>query len=61
MAAVELKDRLLADGLVMHQDFEWTYSQATYNHDGFSAVSPRQATFAFRDPALATFYQLKWL
>ena len=60
MAAVELKDRLLADGLVMHEDFEWTYSQATYNHDGFSAVNPRQVIFSFRDPALATFYQLKW-
>jgi hypothetical protein len=60
MAAIELKDQLLADGLVINRDFVWEYRQATYDNDGFTAVTPKQATFSFFKPAMATFYQLKW-
>lgn len=58
--AIELKNQLLKDGLNINQDFEWEYRQATYDNNGFSAVSPRQATYTFFDASLATFYQLKW-
>jgi hypothetical protein len=58
--AIELKNRLLADGLALGRDFEWRYSPATYDNDGFTAVTPRQAVYEFADPALATFYKLKW-
>jgi hypothetical protein len=57
--AIELKNQLLAAGLIINQDFVWKYRQATYDN-GFSAVDPKHATFEFRDPVLATFYQLKW-
>ena len=60
MAAIELKNQLLAAGLIIDQDFSWCYTQATYDNDGFNAVTPKQALFEFQDPALATFYQLKW-
>jgi len=61
MAAIELKDQLTAAGLIINQDFTWEYYQARYDNDGFSPVTPKQAIFSFREPALATFYQLKWL
>ena len=61
MAAIDLKNQLLAAGLVIDQDFTWRYAQAQYDNDGYSAVTPKQVVFEFHDPALATFYQLKWL
>lgn len=61
LAAIELKDQLVTAGLVDNQDFTWEYHQARYDNDGYTAVTPRQVIFSFREPALATFYQLKWL
>jgi len=58
--AIEFKNQLLSAGLVMNDDFTWKYTQAQYNNDGYIAVAPKQVVFEFRDPALATFYQLKW-
>jgi hypothetical protein len=58
--AIDLKNQLLGAGLIIDQDFVWKYRQATYDNNGFSAVAAMQATFEFQDPALATFYQLKW-
>lgn len=60
MQAIELKNQLLAAGLVLDQDFEWEYRQATYDNDGFSAVTPKLASFKFAQAAMATFYKLKW-
>lgn len=59
--AIDRKNQLLKDGLVIDQDFVWEYQQASYDNDGFSAVSPKQVTFKFIDPSLATFYKLKWV
>lgn len=58
--ALELRDQLVDAGLMQDQDFIWEYRQATYNNDGFSAVTPRQVKFEFVDPTMATFYRLKW-
>jgi hypothetical protein len=58
--AIELKNQLLAAGLIIDKDFVWQYCPATYNNDGFSAVTPKQAIFSFFQPSMATFYQLKW-
>jgi hypothetical protein len=58
--AIELKNQLLADDLIIDQDFEWEYHQAIYANDGFTPVAPKQATFTFAQASLATFYQLKW-
>lgn len=58
--AVDRKNQLLKDGLVLNHDFDWAYSPATYDNDGYSAVTPRQATFRFATASLATFYKLKW-
>jgi hypothetical protein len=60
MRGVELKNQLVADGLKHHTDFEWAYHSATYDNDGYSAVTPKSVTFDFQDAATATFYKLKW-
>jgi hypothetical protein len=54
----QLKDQLIRDGLIMHEDFEWAYHPSQW--DGFTKEHPNHTVFSFRDPALATFYQLKW-
>lgn len=58
--AIDLKNQLIRAGLEIDKDFVWIYAPATYNNDGFSAVTPRQVIFKFVDAATATFYQLKW-
>ena len=57
--AIDLKNRLIQDGLVMDQDFKWAWITAEYN-DVEGWTRQKHAEFEFRDPALATFYQLKW-
>jgi hypothetical protein len=58
--ALELRDQLQDSGLIQNQDFEWEYHQAVYNNMSFEAVEPRHVIVRFRDPALATFWRLKW-
>lgn len=58
--AIALKDQLLAAGLDQGTDFVWAYSSAEYDNFSGSAVRDRRTVFRFRDPATATFYQLKW-
>ena len=60
VTALELRDQVEAVGLQNDQDFIWTYRQATYDNDGFMPSSPRQVKFEFKDPAMATFFTLKW-
>jgi hypothetical protein len=57
--AIDLKNQLLLAGLVIDQDFEWAWITAEYN-DAEGWTRQKHAEFQFRDPALATFYQLKW-
>ena len=55
--ALDFKDQLVRDGLVMHKDFDWEYHPSW---DGFSQELPRHVVFRFRNAVHATFYQLKW-
>jgi len=57
--AIDLKNRLIQDGLIMDQDFKWAWITAEYN-DVEGWTRQKHAEFEFWDPALATFYQLKW-
>ena len=56
--ALWLKDQLVRDCLVMHEDFEWEY-HPTYR-DTLGGEELHHVKFGFRNPAHATFYQLKW-
>jgi hypothetical protein len=57
--AIDLKNQLIQAGLIIEQDFEWAWITADYNNvEGWTRQ--KHAEFRFQDPALATFYQLKW-
>ena len=58
--ALELRDQLQNSGLIQDQDFEWEYRQAEYDSFSYEVVVTRHVMFRFRDPVLATFWQLKW-
>ena len=57
--AIERKYDLTGAGLRQDEDFVWGYRQSEY--DGFTMNRPRHAVYAFRDPAMASFYRLKWV
>ena len=48
--SIRFKNQLIRDGLIQGQDFEWAWLPMSYT-----------AHFDFVNPALATFYQLKWM
>ena len=60
---LEMAWALRSAGLVMNQDFTWRYLPKGVvvgaDDDGY-ILSSRGVTIGFRDPALATFYSLKW-
>jgi hypothetical protein len=58
--AIGLKNQLLADGLILNQDFTWEYCPARYDDSTFITVTPKRSVFKFAKASLATFYQLKW-
>jgi hypothetical protein len=58
--AIELKNELLAAGLVIDQDCVWRYYQARWDDFSHAGVDPATVIFEFADSSLATFYQLKW-
>ena len=51
---------LQVSGLTQDQDYFWQYVPAWNDNFGSYDSSPRAVVFAFNNPALATFYQLKW-
>lgn len=51
---------LQESGLVRDQDYIWRYQPSQYDNFGLYNSAPRAVVFEFRDPALATFYRLKW-
>jgi hypothetical protein len=61
---LELVARLSMDGLVLYQDFTWRYmpSLNEYQLDDSKPFenNVNRVIIGFRDPALATFYSLKW-
>jgi len=56
--AVDYKKQLDIDGLVTDQDYTWSYRPVKYN--GWAPVDQSEVEFEFTDPALASFYRLKW-
>ena len=58
--AMDLKDQLIAHGLILHEDFTWEYQPNLYDvyHDSLH-VHP-EVRFVFRDPAQETFFRIKF-
>ena len=57
---VDLVNQLKADGLIMHQDFEWEYIPGTYDYHTMETGKPH-AVFTFTEPKHAVLYAMKWL
>jgi hypothetical protein len=59
--ALLYKEQLTQDGLVVDQDYSWSYRPVKYNDwlqtDGEASC----VQFEFRDQSLASFYRLKWI
>ncbi len=58
--ALAYKHQLDLDGLIVNQDYTWRYQQPVYNDFAWTDSEVSNVTFTFQNPALATFYQLKW-
>jgi hypothetical protein len=52
---------LREDGLVQGRDFDFAYSHAKYDSDGWEAVQNRRTTFTFYTEEYATMFTLKYL
>ena len=57
--ALEIKNELITDGLILYDDFTWRWLPHIAYSD-YTATSPNCVEFEFCKPAVATFYQLKW-
>lgn len=52
----EMRDQ----GIVQGTDFDFAYHPATYNNDGYEAITPAHVVFAFYNEKYATWFSLKW-
>lgn len=59
--AIDLKNELLGAGLVLNEDFQWAYMHPITDSYAYTQVTPSRVEFEFKDPAMATFYSLRWL
>ena len=60
--AMGLKADLDQSGLVVNADYTWRFQPVKYNNDfSMYAVENSQVLFEFADPAMASFYKLKWI
>lgn len=57
---MELVKELRQSGLVQGVDFDFAFSHAKYNNDGWEAVEPRQTVFKFHTEKYATLFALKY-
>jgi hypothetical protein len=58
--ALSYKHQLDLDGLVVNQDYTWRYQKPVYDEFAWTDSEVSNVTFTFKNPMLATFYQLKW-
>jgi hypothetical protein len=58
--ALALKHQLDLDGLIVNQDYEWRYQKPVHDEFAWTDSEVSHVTFTFKNPSLATFYQLKW-
>ena len=58
--ALAYKHQLDLDGLIVNQDYEWRYQKPVYDEFAWADSEVSNVTFTFKNPVLATFYQLKW-
>ena len=58
--AMELKDQVVAHGLILHEDFTWEYRPDPYDGYDDTLHAHPEVRFVFRDPAQETFFSIKF-
>jgi hypothetical protein len=58
---IEIVRELRKQGYHQGSHFDFAYSPARYNNDGWEAVSPKTTVFTFYTDELATYFTLKYL
>ncbi len=58
--ALAYKHELDIDGLIVNQDYTWRYKKPVYDNFAWTESEVNHVIFTFNNPALATFYKLKW-
>ena len=58
--ALELKQQVVAAGLVINEDFTWEYRPDPYDGYNNSAHAHPEVRFIFRDPAQETFFRMRF-
>ena len=58
--ATDLKDQVVAHGLILHEDFSWEYRPDPYDGYDDSLHAHPEVRFKFRDAAQETFFRMKF-
>jgi hypothetical protein len=58
--AMDLKDQVVAHGLILHEDFSWEYRPDPYDGYDDSLHAHHEVRFVFDDPAQETFFRMKF-
>ena len=59
--ALQYKEQLSQDGLVVNQDYWWSYRPVKYNDWGQDNGTHSAVEFQFDNSSVASFYRLKWV
>ena len=57
---MEIVRELRSQGMMQGRDFDFSYHQAKYDNDGWSAVENKHAKFKFYDDKYATLFALRY-
>ena len=58
--ALDLKEQVVAAGLVINEDFTWEYIPNHYDGYDDTSHSHPEVIFIFRDPAQETFFRMRF-
>ena len=58
--AMNLKDQVVAHGLILHEDFSWEYRPDPYDGYDDSLHAHPEVRFVFRDVVQETFFRMRF-
>jgi hypothetical protein len=58
--AMDLKDQVVAHGLILDEDFSWEYRPDPYDGYDDSLHAHPEVRFVFRNPAQETFFSMRF-
>jgi hypothetical protein len=58
--AMDLKDQVIAHGLILHENFSWEYRPDPYDGYDDTLHAHPEVRFVFRNPAQETFFSMRF-